>query len=283
MKIGNYNIDIIEAGNFSLDGGAMFGIIPKALWMKNNPPDPLNRITLSTRLLLLENGTRKILIDTGFGNKWDEKSKQIYCMNNIENQVESALLGKNINPDEITDVILTHFHFDHAGGSTKYLDNKIIPVFQNAKYHIQRKNFEWAMNPSDRDKGSYLKENIQPLNNEGVLNFYDGNSFFDDEIELIVINGHTFSQQLVKISDPVNTLLYCGDLFPLSSQIHLPYIMGYDLQPLITLEEKKSILKQAVEGNWILFFEHDPFLAAARVEKSEKGYKINERYMNLDD
>lgn len=283
MQIGKYKIKIIEAGNFSLDGGAMFGIIPKALWEKTNPADQSNRIKLSTRLLFLQSDTKKILIDTGYGDKWDEKSKRIYCIDNNEEQLEKELLKNEIKPDDITDVILTHFHFDHAGGATKLIHNKIIPRFSHAKYHVQRKNFEWGIHPTERDKGSYIIENINPLYDEGVLNFYDGNTFFDDEIELLVVNGHTFGQQLVKISDSGKTLLYCGDLFPFSSQIPLPYIMGYDLQPLVTLEEKKRILKQAVEDDWLLFFEHDPYIVASKIEKSEKGFRIKERYDNLND
>ena len=276
MQIGKYKIEIIEAGTFALDGGAMFGIIPKPLWEKTNSADPSNRITLAARLLFLQKGNKKILIDTGYGDKWDQKLRQIYCFNDIANMVESALESKGIRNDKITDVILTHLHFDHTGGSTKISNGKLIPTFPNAKYYVQKKNYDWAMQPSERDRGSYIKDNFTALYDEGVLNFLNGDSFFDDEIELFVVNGHTFGQQLVKISDTSKTLFYCGDLLPLSSHISLPYIMGYDLQPLVTLEEKKKILKQAADENWILFFEHDPYFAAAIIERTEKGYTIKE-------
>ncbi len=270
MKIGKYNLKILNSGFIGLDGGAMFGIIPKPLWQKTNPPDEFNRVTLATRNLMLVSDSKKILIDTGMGNKWDDKSKDIYRIDpNLVLERELILLG--IKPEEITDVILTHLHFDHTGGSTIYEDNKLIPAFPNAKYHVQKKNFEWAMNPSNRDKGSYIKENFEPLAKEGVLYFTNEDDFFDDEIQFKVINGHTFGQQMIKISDNSTTLLYCCDLMPFISHIRLPYIMGYDLQPLVTLDEKKKYLKIAADENWYLFFGHDPEISLATIKHSDKG------------
>jgi len=280
MKIGKYTLHIINSGYFALDGGAMFGIIPKPLWQKTNPPDDANRIKLATRNLLLTNGNRKILIDTGMGDKWDEKSKSIYAVDQ-SNSLEGSLSEMNLKPEDITDVILTHLHFDHTGGSTKIENQKLIPTFPNAKYYVQRKNYEWAIKPSDRDKGSYIKDNFQPLMNEGVLNFIDGEEKFDDEIEFVIINGHTFAQQLIKISDSSNTILYCADLFPTTSHIPIPYVMAYDLQPLVTVEEKKKILAKAIEKNWKIFFEHDPETALATVMKDEKGFRVNEKMVTL--
>jgi len=280
MKIGKYTLHIINSGYFALDGGAMFGIIPKPLWQKTNPPDEVNRIKLATRNLLLTNGSRKILIDTGMGNKWDEKSKNIYAVDQA-NSLEGSLNELSLKPGDVTDVILTHLHFDHTGGSTKFENGKPVPTFPNAKYYVQKKNYDWAINPSDRDKGSYLKDNFQPLMDEGVLEFIDGEEKFDDEIEFVIINGHTFAQQLIKISDSSNTILYCGDLFPTTSHIPLPYVMGYDLQPLITVEEKKKILTKAIDENWKIFFEHDPETALATVKKDEKGFRVNEKMEEL--
>lgn len=281
MKIGKYSLHIINSGYFRLDGGAMFGIIPKPLWEKTNPPDEANRIKLATRNLLLLSDDKKILIDTGMGEKWDEKSKNIYAINQADS-LESSLNKINLKPDDITDVILTHLHFDHTGGSTRIDNGKLIPAFPNAKYYVQRKNFDWAMNPSERDRGSYLKDNFKPLADEGVLEFIDGEKNFDDEIEFLTINGHTFAQQLVKISDSSNTFLYVGDLFPTTSHIPIPYVMGYDLQPLVTIEEKKKILTKAIEENWKLFFEHDPETAFATVMKDEKGFRVNEKYNGFE-
>lgn len=270
MKIGKYKLLTIQSGLFALDGGAMFGIIPKPLWEKSNPADKVNRVKLSTRNLLLVSDDKKILIDTGMGNKWDEKSKNIYAIDsNLQLEYELELAG--IKCEQVTDVLLTHLHFDHTGGSTKIENGKIIPAFPNARYYVQKKNFEWAMNPSERDKGSYLKENFEPLVKEGVLNFVDGEIEFDDNISFKIINGHTFSQQMIKISDSSDTLLYVADLIPFISQIKIPYVMGYDLQPLVTVEEKKRYLSLAADESWKLYFGHDPDYGIATVKHSDKG------------
>jgi len=270
MKIGKYKLNTVLSGYFGLDGGAMFGIIPKPLWEKTNPADELNRVTLSTRNLLLVSDDKKILIDTGIGEKWDEKSKNIYRIDKSKN-LSNSLNQFKLKPEDITDVLLTHLHFDHTGGSTKVENGKIIPSFPNAKYYVQKKNFEWALNPSDRDRGSYIKENFEPLMKEGILNLIDGEKDFDENISFRIINGHTFAQQMIKISDSSNTLLYCADLLPFLSQIRIPYIMGYDLQPLITVQEKKKYLKLAADENWLLYFGHDPDFALATVKHSDKG------------
>lgn len=277
LKIGKYQIKILETAKFALDGGAMFGIMPKPLWQKNNPTDSSNRITLSANCLLLESDSKKILIDTGLGNKWNEKSKSIYAIEQDEIGIVSSLKQNGITPGEITDVILTHLHFDHSGGSTKIENGSTVPTFPNAKYHIRKKNFDWAMFPTERDKGSYLKENFEPLAKEGVLHLLKDDENFDDDISLLTLNGHTFGQQVVKISDSSGTLLYCGDLLPISSHIHLLCIMSYDLQPLITLQEKKQILNKAVEEDWKLIFEHDLLIRCATISRTEKSFSIKER------
>lgn len=277
MKIGKYTLKTILSGFIGLDGGAMFGIIPKPLWEKTNPADEQNRVTLATRNLLLICDDRKILIDTGMGNKWDEKSKNIYRIDpklepaSPAGRLEKTLDLNGIKPEDITDVLLTHLHFDHTGGSTKFENGKLIPAFPNAKYLVQKKNFEWAMNPSDRDKGSYIKDNFEPLVKEGILTLIDGEIDFDENISFRIINGHTFGQQMIKISDSSNTVLYCADLIPFASQIKIPYVMGYDLQPMVTVQEKKKYLQLAADENWQLYFGHDPEIALSTVKHSEKG------------
>lgn len=280
MKIGKYTLHEIETGFIGLDGGAMFGVVPKPLWEKTNPCDELNRVTLNTRCLLLKSNDRNILIDTGIGDNWEDKFKHIYRVE-YSNILSESLKKSGTSFEQITDVILTHLHFDHTGGSTKLENGKWIPAFPNAQYHVQKKHFDWAINPSERDRASFIQNRFMPLIENGVLNLIDGENRFDDEIEFILINGHTFGQQMVKISDSSNTLLYCGDLMPFSSHIPIPFIMGYDLQPIETVNEKRMILPRAVAEEWKIYFEHDPFFAVATVSKNEKGFFAKEKFEKL--
>ena len=281
MKIGKYELKVIETGVFGLDGGAMFGIIPKPLWSKYNSADEQNRVTLHARNLLLLSDSRKILIDTGIGSDWDEKFIRNYRLDQTENTMSISLNKLSIKPDEITDVLLTHLHFDHTGGSTYLKDGNWIPTFPNAKYYVQKKHFEWALNPTDRDRGSFIQNRFLPLHKEGLLNFIDGDVSFDDGIEFLTINGHTSFQQMIKVHDSSNTVLFCGDLFPFTSHIPIPYVMGYDLQPLVTVQEKKKILPIAIEQNWKLFFEHDPEVIMATVAESQRGFSIDQVFTEM--
>lgn len=280
MRIGKYEVISIKSGLFRLDGGAMFGVVPKVLWNKLNPADDLNRINLTTRSLLLISDQRKILVDTGLGNKFDEKFKNIYAIENLP--IDVALIKKGINPEEITDVIITHLHFDHTGGSTKIENDRIIPTFLNAKYYIQKSHFDWALNPSDKDRASFIKQDFLPLKEFNQIVFTDGDLKLDDEIEILISNGHTPNQQHLKVSDGSTTLFYCGDLIPTSAHIPYPYVMSYDLYPLTTIEEKKRILPQAFEENWILFFEHDPFVSSVTLSEGKKGFEIREKNIIQD-
>lgn len=282
MKIGKYELYTVETGRFRLDGGAMFGIVPKVIWNKLNPADERNRIELALRTLLIVEDKRKILVDTGIGNKWQDKYRDIYGIDHSKFTLEKSLEKLGFKTDDITDVILTHLHFDHAGGST-YIDEDgtIKPTFKNATYYVQKSNLDLALNPNEKDRASYLKENFVPLMEFNQLEVVDGEFEIFDGIEIIVSNGHTTGQQLVKVSDGEKTLIYCGDLIPTSSHIPIPYVMAYDLRPLVTMEEKKKLLKQAVEENWILFFEHDPYADAVTVKLGKKNYEIKERF-NLE-
>ncbi|HRB01555.1 MAG TPA: MBL fold metallo-hydrolase [Ignavibacteria bacterium] len=278
MKIGDYTIHPVQTGLFKLDGGAMFGVVPKNLWQKTNPSDEQNRIDMCTRALLLDNGKKKILVDTGIGYKLSEKVNKIYDVDYSEYTLEKSLTDIGLSKSDITDVILTHLHFDHAGGNTEYNENnEPVPSFPNAVYHVQKKQYEWALNPSERDRASFFPENYKPLEKAKVLNLTDGEQKFDEFISLIPVNGHTNNMQMIKISDEKNSMLYLADLIPTAGHIPAPYIMGYDLFPLTTLEEKHKYLKEITENEMMIFFEHDPHNMAGKIGKNERGYFLKEK------
>jgi glyoxylase-like metal-dependent hydrolase (beta-lactamase superfamily II) len=278
MKIANYEISIIETGYVSLDGGAMFGVVPKSLWSKSNPADDLNRIILAMRLMVIKSDDRLIITDTGVGKKMNDKLSKIYNVDHSKYDLFNSLSEKNINFEDITDVIVTHMHFDHIGGATYFDNDKHLQLtFPNATHHVQKKHWDWAMNPSEKDGASFMKENYVPINDHGKLNLLDGPGELFPGIEMVVVNGHTPAMQLPKISDEKNTLFYCADLFPTAAHIPLPYIMGFDVEPMTTLAEKKKILPKAVEENWTLLFEHDPYNIAGKVEQTDKGFKLGEK------
>lgn len=276
MKIGGHEIFTVETGSVSLDGGAMFGVIPKSFWDKTNPADNLNRIQLAMRVLVIKNDERTILVDTGVGTKMNEKLSRIYNVDHSKFDLRGSLANKGIKLEDVTDVIITHLHFDHAGGATYYDNNELKLTFPNAQHYVQGEQWHWANNPSDKDSASYMPENFRPILEAGKLTELEGPKELFPGVEVLVVYGHTHGMQLPKISDGKTTLLYCADLMPTASHIPLPYIMGYDNNPLVTLEEKKRLLPKAVDENWILVFEHDPFRAAGTVELTEKGFKLKE-------
>ncbi|MEJ2055757.1 MAG: MBL fold metallo-hydrolase, partial [Calditrichaceae bacterium] len=232
MKIADNDIFTIETGYISLDGGAMFGVVPKTLWQKNNPADEFNRIKLALRLLVIRNTKRLIIVDTGVGNKLNEKLSKIYNVNHTQYDLKPALNKHNIDIEDVTDVILTHLHFDHVGGATYYDNGKLKLTFPNAVHHIQGEQWHWANNPSEKDKASYMPENFVPILEQAKLNELPGPGTLYAGIDLLVMYGHTHGMQLPKISDGKNTLFFCGDLMPTASHIPLPYIMGYDNNPM---------------------------------------------------
>jgi len=271
MKIGQYTVDVIETGRFALDGGAMFGVVPKPLWSKTNPADGRNRIPLAARGLLLRDGKKTILVDNGNGSKFSDKQKDIYALDTSRSSLDGSLAALGVRHADVTDVLLTHLHFDHAGGSTVLSQGKIIPAFPNARYHVQKAHWDQAMNPTPKDRGSFMQDDYLPLRAEGVLDFTDGEGELFPGISLLLTNGHTTAQQLPLIKDENTTVLFCCDLFPTTSHIPLPYIMSYDLRPLTTLADKETILRRADEEGWILFFEHDPETVACTVRTGERG------------
>jgi glyoxylase-like metal-dependent hydrolase (beta-lactamase superfamily II) len=275
MKIGPYTLHPLETGRFALDGGAMFGVVPRPLWEKAAPPDGRNRIAMASRALLLQGGGRKILVDTGNGAKWDAKLADIYRMDTAEHDLVRSLRALGLTPADITDVILTHLHFDHAGGSTVRTGGALRPVFSRARYYVQREQWEAAQRPTERDRASFFPDDFLPLQEAGVLRFTEGDGEIFPGIGLAVFHGHTSALQCPVIRDDNTTVLYCADLIPMTPHVALPWIMGYDLRPLVTLEEKRRTLLRAAEERWILFFEHDPQTAAATVRRGEKGYVLD--------
>ena len=276
MKVGDYDISFLNGGTFGLDGGAMYGIIPKPLWHKRTPADDRNRIDLIARILLIRGHGRNILVDTGLGDKWSDKHRDIYKIDPASPGIRNALAEVGLAPEDITDVMLTHLHFDHAGGATREEQGELVPAFPQATYYIQRENWEWANHPSPKDAGSYRKENFVPLQQHGVLEFVEGEVELFPGIRLLLSNGHTPAQQLPLIRGEENTVFYCGDLIPTAAHLPLPWGMGYDNFPLKIIEEKERILPQAAEEHWILLLEHDPGTAALTVRRTEYGVEAGD-------
>ncbi len=277
MKIGPYDIIPIETGRFALDGGAMFGIVPWVLWSRAMKPDERQRIDLAARCLLVRGKDKVILIDDGNGTKLTAKQRDIYKLDDGESNLESSLASHGLRLDDITDVILTHLHFDHAGGSTKLEGGKVVPTFPRAKYYVQKDHWKLASSPNDKDRGSFMSDDSLPLMEHGVLELVEGEGELFPGIDLILCHGHTAAQQLPKISDGTTTVLFSCDLFPTMHHVAYPYVMAYDLRPLETIEEKKKILPRAFEEQWILLLEHDPDVEAIRVKPSEKGFIVSEK------
>jgi glyoxylase-like metal-dependent hydrolase (beta-lactamase superfamily II) len=271
MQIGPYTLRSVVTSRFALDGGAMFGVVPKTLWGKAVEVDELNRITMVTRTLLLESADRKILIDTGNGDKWTPRFQEMFKIDVAGYVLPESLQQIGIRVDQITDVICTHLHFDHVGGNTRILGDELVPSFPNATYWIQRENFALANRPNEKDRASYLSENWAVLQENGMLNILEGDREIFDGINLEIVHGHTRGQQLPVISDSATMLFYGGDLFPMKPHIPIPWIMAYDNEPLLSAAEKKRILPQLLDRDACIFFEHDPQTIACKLMATEKG------------
>jgi glyoxylase-like metal-dependent hydrolase (beta-lactamase superfamily II) len=274
----------IHTGNFKLDGGAMFGVVPKSIWNKINPADEANLCSWAMRCLLLEDEGRLILVDNGIGNKQDAKFFSHYYLHG-DDTLEGSLAKHGFHRDDITDVFLTHLHFDHCGGSIVREGDKLVPAFKNATYWSNEEHWEWATKPNDREKASFLKENIFPIQESGQLKFvglpnvnWDASlplpqQAFTNNISLRFVEGHTAGMMLPQITYKDKTIVYMADLLPSAGHIPIPYVMAYDMFPLTTLHEKKSFLAEAVEGDYILFFEHDAHHECCNLQQTEKGIR----------
>ena len=272
----------IEAGNFKLDGGAMFGVVPKTLWEQTNPADEKNRIEMASRCLLVEEGNKLILIDTGMGAKQGNSFFRHYSLWG-NHSLESSLAKEGFHPDDITDVFLTHLHFDHCGGAVKKtLSGLLVPAFKNALFWVHKSHWDWAVNPNPREKASFLTDNILPLKESGQLRFIDGlgpiilETPFPFSIQLI--DGHTEKQMLPLINYRDKKILFAADLVPTVGHLPIPYVMGYDTRPLLSLQEKELILKDMFEQDALIFLQHDPYHELISLQRTEKGIRMENHF-----
>ena len=278
----------IEAGNFKLDGGAMFGVVPKTLWNRTNPADENNLIDIAARCMLIEDGKRLILIDTGMGNKQSDKFFGYYSLWGTHS-LDGSLAQHGFHRDDITDVFMTHLHFDHCGGSVNWNKDKTgyEPAFKNAKYWTNQDHWEWATKPNAREKASFLSENLFPMQESGQLNFIEKpKSDFgiskEMDFGIFYVDGHTEKMMIPHIKYDDKTIAFCADLLPTAGHIPLPFVMGYDTRPLLTLPEKEKFLKTAVDNNFYLWLEHDAHNEIITVENTEKGVRLKEVFQLQD-
>jgi glyoxylase-like metal-dependent hydrolase (beta-lactamase superfamily II) len=270
-------LHVINTGNFKLDGGAMFGVVPKSIWQKLNPGDENNLCNWSMRCLLIEDGNRLILIDNGLGDKQDAKFFSHYFLNGNDNLVDS-LKAAGFSPNDVTDMFLTHLHFDHCGGGVKIEQGKLLLTFRNAKYWSNEDHWKWATKPNSREKASFLKENIQPMQDSGHLNFIPVGTSPFSQFDILYSSGHTEQMMIPKIKYKGHTVCYMADLLPSVGHVPLPYVMAYDTRPLITMEEKEKFLNEAVDNKYVLFFEHDPIHECCTLIRTEKGIRVDQTF-----
>ncbi len=272
----------IHTGNFKLDGGAMFGVVPKVIWNKINEADSNNLCSWAMRCLLIEDGDRLMLIDNGIGDKQDEKFMGHYHLHG-NHTLDDSLKRYGFSRNDITDVFLTHLHFDHCGGSIARENNKLIPAFKNADFWSNKAHWEWAVHPNQREKASFLKENILPIQESGRLKFVeDEGAALMPDVRIKFVGGHTESMMLPMITYKGQTVVFMADLLPSAGHMPLPYVMAYDMFPLKTLEEKKAFLDEAVANNYILFFEHDKDNECCSLQQTEKGVRPKEFFQLSD-
>lgn len=268
-------LHVINTGFFKLDGGAMFGVVPKVIWQKTNPADDKNLCTWAMRCLLVEDGDRLILIDNGIGDKQNDRFFSYYYLHG-EDTLLNSIRQAGFSSDEITDVFLTHLHFDHCGGGVATHNGRPELVFPNAKYWSNLSHWQWALQPNAREKASFLKENILPMEESGHLHFLDINSKSPfPQFDIMTVDGHTEKQMLPKIRYKDKTIVFVADLLPSAGHVPLAYVMGYDTRPLVTLQEKDVFLKEAADQGYILFFEHDPVQECCTVKRTERGVRVD--------
>ena len=272
----------IETGNFKLDGGAMFGVVPKSLWERTNPADDRNLCSWAMRSMLVDYGERKVLIDNGIGDKQNDKFFSHYHLHGDACLISSLALN-GYHPDDITDVFLTHLHFDHCGGGVKYNEKgELVTVFKNATYWSNELHWNLAMNPNDRERASFLQENLVPMKASGQLDFIKNDGIFLPGFDVLFAHGHTESQMIPHIKYKGNTIVFAADLLPSVGHIPLPYVMGYDTRPLTTLKEKKVFLETIAKKGYTLFLEHDYYQSCCTLKETDKGIRLNKSFQFED-
>ena len=273
----------IQTGNFKLDGGAMFGVVPKSIWQKTNPADSNNMIEMGMRSMLIEDGNKLILIDTGMGNKQSDKFFGYYYQFG-DFSLDTSLASYGFHRDDITDVFLTHLHFDHCGGSIQWNKNQTgyEPAFKNAKFWSNQEHWNWATHPNPREKASFLQENILPIQESGQLNFISEKSFQQVGFDVLKMDGHTEKQMLPKVFYQGKTIIFMADLLPTIGHIPVPYVMGYDTRPLVTIKEKEAFLSEAADNEYFLFLEHDAYSEICTVQHTNKGVRLKETHKFKD-
>lgn len=277
MKIGGWEVESLDTGRFRLDGGAMFGVVPKVLWDRSNPADGKNRIEMALRGLLIRGHGRVMIVDPGIGEKWDDKQREMFAIDHSQLTLAKALAARGVKREAVTDVMVSHLHFDHVGGCTRWgKDGKAELEFPNAKYFVHERNVVHSHAPTPKDKASFLEHTIDPLLQSDRLKVVKDDHEFGPGVTAWITHGHTPGQLLVKISGPEGTIFFCGDTIPTASHIPLAWVMAYDLYPMTTIQEKKQILESAAAEKWILAWVHDPKVAASTV-RSENGRVVRDR------
>lgn len=281
LQFGHLEVHAISDGHIALDGGAMFGVVPRPLWQRCFPPDERNRISLELRCMLVLAGDRRILIDDGAGGRWDGKQREMYGLAHTQGSLDDGLAKAGLTRSDITDVVLTHLHFDHAGGTTREEVGGLKLSFPEATYHLQRRHWRWAHHPSDKDAGSFRREDFALLESSGRMHLLDGPTELFPGVHVFVSEGHTVGLQLVRLEADDKTLVFCGDLIPTTAHLRAAWVAAYDLYPLTAIEEKKQLLAQAVEEDWVLFLEHDPLVAACTVKDDGSGHVVVDRVIDV--
>ncbi|MCB9366804.1 MAG: MBL fold metallo-hydrolase [Calditrichaeota bacterium] len=271
MRLAGYEVVPIHSGDFKLDGGAMFGVVPKPLWEKSCPADARNRIDMTCRALLIKSSKHTILVDAGSGDKDDAKFRDIFSIEFPKGSVTDQLALHGVKPDDVTDVIYTHLHFDHAGGTTVLRDGVAVPLFPKARHYVQSAQYHHGLTRNPRDRASYIDANYEPVREAGLLEFLDADTELFPGLHLHTTSGHTPALQMIRITDGAKTLFFPSDLVPMAAHVPSPYIMSYDLFPLTTLNDKNRWLERAAIENWVIVLEHDPRIEAMTLSKDDRG------------